>query len=119
MEKMGIPAVLGSEMRNHLNRRPTEEGKPFEIIGIVQALVLIQPWTVEEIIVPNRPDPHPTIPLTGWENIFFNQRIDSPLRCRYSQPTNGTERSARFIQATIVRKQENDVMAKLRQLKRQ
>jgi hypothetical protein len=80
---------------------------------------LIEPGPVEKGIIPNRPHTYSAITLTHGKDIFFNLYIDKPLVRRYSYPTYGTEGSARLTQATIVREKENNIVAKLRQLKRQ
>jgi hypothetical protein len=94
MEDMGIPSAHGSEMGNHLYRRAAEERKPVKIIGIVDAVILVQPRTIEEGLVPNRPHPHSAITCAYGDDVFFNQRLYKSLRRRHMQPTDGTEGSA-------------------------
>src|ERR1044071_5009347 len=119
MEDMGIPMTHCFEIGHHLNCRSAEERKPIEIIGVIDTAILIEPGPVEERIISNRPHTYSAITLTDGKNTFFNWCIDKPLGRRYSYTTNRMEGSARLTQATIVRDNENNIMAKLRQLKRQ
>jgi len=119
MEDVGIPSAHSFEIGHHFDRRSAEKRKPIEIVGIVDTAILIEPWPIKEGFVPNRPYPNPAITWADGKNTFLNRRINKPFRRGYSYPTDGMEGSARVSQATIVWEKENDVMAKLRQLKRQ
>jgi hypothetical protein len=119
MEDVGIPSTHSFEICHHFDRRSAEKRKPIEIVGIVDPAILIEPWSIKEGLVPNRPYSDPAITLTNGKNTFLNWRINKPFRRRYSYSTDGMERSASLTQATIVREKENDIMAKPRQLKRQ